>query len=480
MKNIVMIQPQEGIYNKVLKPWAPMSLLAAATDLDREGRRILVIDQRVDRDWRSLLVKALAEKPVCVGITSMTGSQILGALEASRIVKEHGGIPVVWGGAHATLFSLQTVNHPLVDIVVKGEGEATFYELVKRLESGASLRGLAGVCYKEDGRSIENEDRPFVNLDDYPDMPYHLVDLGHYLHRFFDEKDVVEVESSRGCPYACAFCYNTLYSKREWRALSAEHVVGRIKKLADAHSIRNFHFIDDGFFIDKRRVSDILKLIVDSGLKVRLGFQGVRVDTFGRLSDEDIELLYRAGGRFLQFGVESGSPRILELINKKIRVEQVTTLNRRLTRHPQIIPYYNFMCGFPTETREDLMMTTSLAWTLLSENKSAMISPFHHYKPYPGTPLGALAVDETYKIPDSLEEWGRCDWTQSIQRDKGKGILGLMKNIELVSILADRKLETQSDSILLPLLAKLYRPVARYRLRNNFYSLMPESFFIRQ
>lgn len=479
MKRIVLVQPHEGVYNKVLKPWIPLSLLSTVVKLDEEGYPISIIDQRLNADWSRDLIALLSQDPVCVGITSMTGSQILGGLKAARIVKQHSRIPVVWGGVHSSIFPRLTLEDDLVDIVVRGEGEITFYELVKRFEGGHSLEGLQGVWFKRDGQIVENPDRDFINMDDFPTVPYHLVNLKDYLHQFFGQREVLEIESSRGCPYACAFCYNPLYGKRKWRALGAENVIGRIQTLVDRDKVRCFHFIDDGFFIDRDRVNQIMEGIVQKGFEVKLGFQGARIDTLRRMSDEDMNSLCRAGGVFLQFGVESGSPRILRLINKQIEVDEVIELNRRLARFPSLIPYYNFMCGFPTETREDLFMTTSLAWQLLAENPQAMISPFHHYKPYPGTPLAKVATDENYITGKSLEEWGHFDWTEGIKHERDKSTLRLLKNVEMVSIFADRKMESQSDSRLWAFLGSLYRPIARLRLRHNFYSFMPEGRLLR-
>lgn len=474
MRTIVLVQPGEGIYTKVFKPWVPLSLLSAAAKVDREGYRVRIIDQRVSVNWQRDLEGALDEDPVCVGITSMTGSQILGALEAARIVKKRARIPVVWGGVHATLFPRQTLGSHVVDIVVKGEGEETLFQLTKRLESGAPLDGLAGTCFRRGGEVVENPDREFVNLDEYPSTPYHLVDLNGYLHRYFGEDNVVELESSRGCPYDCAFCYGPLYNKRTWRPRGAEQVFASMRGLVEGHGVRVFHFVDDGFFIDRERVRRIMQSVIDAGLQVRMGFQGVRIDTFDRLTDEEIARLVKAGGRYLQFGVESGSPRVLRMANKRLKVDQVTSLNRRLAGHPEIIPHYNFMCGFPTETREELFMTTSLAWRLLKENRNAMISPFHHYKPYPGTELAKVALGPGYLPPRTLDEWGGFDWTELTRQGLDRKAMRLFKNVEMASVFADRKMENQSDSPFWTLLAKMYRPVARFRLRNNFYSLMPE------
>jgi radical SAM superfamily enzyme YgiQ (UPF0313 family) len=136
------------------------------------------------------------------------------------------------------------------------------------------------------------------------------------------------------------------------------------------------------------------------------------------------------------------------------------------------------MCGFPTETKEDLYMSTALAWKLLQENKKALISPFHHYKPYPGTDLAACAMSNHFEIPKTLEEWGHFDWTEAQRHEEGE-IAKLRKKVEMTTILADAKMETQSDSALWITLARMYRPVARFRLKNNFYKLMPESMMMK-
>jgi len=479
MRDIVLVQPHEGAYNKIMKPWVPLSLLATSVKLEAEGYPITVIDQRVDPGWKHTLIRALERDPVCVGVTSMTGSQILGALEASKLVKEHSRVPVVWGGVHATLFPEQTLEHELVDVVIKGEGEETFYQLVKRLEHGGPYDELAGVACKTTDGILVNPDRSFLDPDTLPHPPYHLVNLEPYIHQYFSEKRVIEVESSRGCPHHCGFCYNLPYNKRTWRPLSPDRVVDRLALLMDRYGLTAFHFLDDAFFIDRGRADGIMRRLIDLKLELRLGFQGIRVDTLARISDAELDRLYQAGGRFLQFGVESGSPRILEMINKRIKVDEVITLNRRLAKYPDLIPYYNFMCGFPTETKEDLFQTTTLAWTLLKENRKALISPFHHFKPYPGTPLADLILKDRYDYPKTLEEWGCFDWTEAQTQTQDPGAARLFKRVELASILADGKMEAQSDSPAFTALAKMYRPVARFRLSNNFYSMMPEAMLFR-
>lgn len=469
-----MLRPAEGLYSKVFRPWVPLSLLGAAAKLDEAGYPIILIDQRSSADWKDDLRNALMQNPICIGVTSMTGSQITCALDMSAFVKQQSSAPVVWGGVHATLFPLQTVENPLIDVVIKGEGEESFLELVLRMERGESLRGLEGVVYKDRGEIVNNPDRPFLDLDTLPPVPYHLIDIDKYLHRYFDEERVLEFETSRGCPFNCTFCYNPLYSRRRWRALSASRVLDLLTPLVESYGVRAFHFVDDGFFIDQKRTREIMKGVLKRQWLIKMGFQGSRIDTFDQMSDADLKLIIEAGGAYLQVGVESGSPRILEILNKKIHPEHVLAFNRRLTRYPQLKVYYNFMCGFPTETREDVLQSTTLAWALLRDNPQALISAFHFYKPYPGTSLREQIIHMDDVTPKTLEGWGNFNWTQYVGRDQDKETRKLMERIEIVSVLADRKMSYQSDSAVLRLLAAMYRPLARFRLKHNWYSWMPE------
>jgi len=478
MTDVVLVHPKDGIYNQIYKPWLPLALLSAASVLVQEGCRVRIIDTRLSKAWKQDLLDAVRAGPLCVGVTCMTGSQIAAALEVSRVVREAGNVPVWWGGPHPSLFPEQTLEHPLIDGIVIGEGELTFPAVVKALRAGNTPEGIEGTGTKKDGKVLLNPRRPFVDLDTLPEIPYGLVSIPNHLHRYFSEDEVLEVETSRGCPYGCKFCYNALYNFRKFRGYSPGRVLEHLQKLNRDHGVRSFHVIDDAFFVNLPRAREILERILRERLSIRLGFQGIRIDTLQAMTDEDLDLLHRAGGRFLQFGVESGSPRILELIDKRIRIDQVHAQNRRLARYPEIVPLYNLMCGFPTETREDFLQTAQTAWNLLKDNPQALISPFHHYKHYPGTALYEQARGDHFYTPRSLEEWATCDWTEAVRSQRSGEDIRLMKKAETVSIFVDRKIEMQTNSRFFTWLAKLYRPVARARLKRNYYALMPEQWLL--
>ena len=475
MRQVLLVHPLDGIYNRVYKPWLPLSLLSIASTLVQDRYPVKIIDTRLDPGWRRTLLEAVRMRPLCVGITTMTGSQLLTAMEASRVVREAGaGTPIVWGGPHPSLFPEPTMESPLVDMLIAGEGEESFRGLVKGLEAGSPLDDVPGLFRKHNGDILRNPPGPFLDLDALPALPYHLVPMEEHLHKYFSEPRVVEVETSRGCPFSCKFCYNQLYSKRRFRAQSTQKVLDTLHSLHREYRISAFHFIDDAFFTDRDRVRRITERILEEGLRLKLGFQGVRISHINALTDEELRTLVRAGVRFVQFGVESGAPRILQLIDKKLRVEEVVETNRRLARFPEIIPLYNFMCGFPTETKEEVLESTRLAWSLLRDNPQAIVSPFHLYKHYPGTELHELAKTDHYRTPKNLREWADFDWTESIHSEKPRDLMDTMKKVETVTILADRKMEMQTDSPVIRALARLYRPVARFRLKNGFYRFMFE------
>ncbi len=476
MAFVLLINPKIGIYSRVFKPFMPLSLLAAAVLVEQQGHTVEIIDQAVDKKWEHTLQNRLQTKnPVLVGITSMTGAQLKGALKAAEITRRHSSAPVVFGGVHASLFPEGTLQHPNIDYVVVGEGETALSQLVDMLTTGKpEPSDILSLGWKHNGSLKFTERGPFHDLNQLPDIPFHLVDIKPYLHTYFWEKKVIDLESSRGCPHNCGFCYNEAYNQRKWRAMSPEKVAGMIRTLVKKHHITNFLFIDDSFFIDKKRVMEIVALIEKEPYHIKMGFQG-RIDSLSRFTDGELERLIAAGAVFFQFGVESGSPRILELINKCLTVDQALAMNQRLKQYPSVSTFYNFMIGLPTETREDVMATVDVAWRLLEENPRAYLGTIHLYKEYPGTPLYQMALDEGYTPPQTLEEWARYDWQSVVLRSHDKELSALCRAVSAASYCVDRKIDMLGDSKLAGWVSALYRPIARFRFKHKFFKWMPEA-----
>lgn len=472
MRSVVLIYPRE-VTGWQAQPWQdlPLGLLCVATPLVYYGYSVRVIDQRVDPHWFSSLEAELKFGPLCVGISSTTGPQLKHALEISRAVKKISNTPVVWGGVHASLLPEQTLQQPEIDFVVQGEGEETFLELVKALENKAPFRDIAGLWYKENGKTIHTSPRPFIDLNLQPPLEYDLVDVPQYVRTVFGVQRL-SFSTSRGCAYPCAFCYNTTFNKRRWRALKAEVALEQIKDFVARYSIRGLFLTDANFFLDLERAKNILEGVVRMNLGLTFSRLHVRFDTLNQLNIEDFRLIERAGCKCLAVGIESGSERIRTLLRKPIDASQLLELNRKLRQY-SLVPYYFFMIGYPTETVGELKETVNLYTALLEGNPRAAKS-VNIYTPFPGTELFELAVAEGFEPPQELEGWSsfsyrhlgdHCSWRSH-------------KNKKLIEMLDFCSFFVGDNSYLTPFkktnpivvqLANLYAPIARSRVKYFFY-----------
>lgn len=473
-RSVILVHPSTSTRWSA-QPWCdlPLELISVGSPLVRAGYRVHVIDQRVQPDWRERLSSALAEKPVCVGVTSTTGPQLRQALEVSRLVKRHGDVPVVWGGIHATLLPEQTLAKAEIDFVVEGEGERTFAELVAALESGSDVQGIAGVWCKHGGRVLHGAPRPFIDLNEEPLLQYDLVDVPNYTSTVFGVKRL-SFSTSRGCSFPCAFCYSTVVHRRHWRALRADIAVEQMKEFSRRYGVRGLVLTDPNFFLDLDRARSILEGVVRGNLGLVFTRLHIRFDTLRRLGDEDIDLLDRAGCRCLSIGVESGSARIRELLHKPIDERELHETNRRLSRS-MIMPLYLFMAGFPTETIEELEATVRLFMKLVSDNPRAAKS-LNTYAPFPRTELYDLAVAEGLRPPQRMEDWFTFSY-----RNLGSGGSWLSdrvrKAVEMLDFcsffVGERTLVSpyKQTSALVTAAARIYAPIARARVKNLFYHL---------
>jgi anaerobic magnesium-protoporphyrin IX monomethyl ester cyclase len=445
----------------------PLSLLCPATPLDRQGYGIKIIDEVANPNWKKELRDAISKKPICFGVTSMTGPQILHALGACRLVKEvYPDVPVIWGGIHPSLLPEQTLANPLVDIMVVGEGEATFEELVKALETRTPLSRVKGICYQENGKVYRTETRAFVDLNEQPPLSYHLVNMDHYRRRLFG-RDHISFNSSRGCTYRCSFCWDPVMHKRRWRAMEADTVLDHLNRIVKDYGLRGFLFTDDHFFIDMDRAYRILEAIVRVGLDISISKLQIRADTLCRMKKDFFELLVRAGVKRVSVGVESGSQAMLDLIKKDLSVEDVIEANRKLIPYP-IVPVFLFMMGLPTETPEQFAKSIRLAIRLTDENPKA-VKTFNIYTPYPGTKLYDRCIQLGLREPQHLEGWSHFNF-RNVFDEAGwisPEMKRLMKGLDFpLMFLGKGHFVTpyKKTNPIVVGLSKLYYPVARYRV----------------
>jgi len=380
--------------------YPPFGIMYVADALEQAGFPAQLFHET--EEFVDEFVRQAAEtRPLFVGFSTITGPQLRPTIAASRRIKALG-IPVVWGGVHATIMPLEVLKEDYVDFVVVNEGEETVQELARML-AGDVLplwQGVPGLAHKDEhGAPVINMERPFIqNLDAYRPR-WDKVAVERYLIPSGPYARAIPVYISRGCPFRCGFCYNEVVMKRTWRQHSNDFILSQIQWLRENYRIDAVDYADDYLF---GRIKPMQRLVE----KVGLPWSGqVRVQL---LSTEFVAWMQRTRCQWVNIGAESGSQAVLDNIHKDQKAEQIEWGMHNLTAGaPEVEANLSFIVGLPGEKNMDTVITMRLIEKLcdLSEKIRCSVCV---YMPYPGTPLWPQALEQGYQPPDHQEGW--CDF----------------------------------------------------------------------
>jgi len=459
-KNVLLVFPRVTVRKTAEKTFfPPLNLLFLTSVLEKAGFDVNIVDQRLKENYKEIIKEHLNEDTAFVGITAMTGNQILQGLDIAQLVRDVSPeLPLVWGGVHPTLLPLQTMKDPLVDIIVKGEGEETIVELAEVLSERKNLKGVRGILYKEDGKVVENMPRPWIDMTTLPMPAWEKIhqDMGSYIY-----EDKVRLHTSRGCPHKCKFCYNKGYNAGHWSAKNAKQICDEIEYIIDKYDVHMFHFVDDNFMTNRKRVMNFCEELHKRKIKISWGFS-IRIDY---IKEKTMKILADSGVNEFFLGVESGSQRILDMIDKHITVEKIISANKILGKLG-IKARYSFMSGFPFELLSDLENTVKTAVQIRDENQETDFN-LCNYTPYPGTDLYDIVNEKfSFPEPESFREWGKCTWDESMSFKRGSKYK--FENIHLMWTLHF------SDALKLPSYVRPIQKWASFRIRKGFLTFTPE------
>jgi len=407
---ILFIEP--GV--KVTK-WVPIGIVTLAGFMREKGYPVAVRDYSGKEIHEKEIVMTIKkENPKYVGVRVLTGPNIPRALKVSRIAKKLGK-EVIWGGPHPTILPEQTLENPLIDAVVIGEGEYALIDLLNYLENvkvrGKKVKPLgSGIKNKKTGNiTIYPPQKKVVDLEK---LPIPAWDLLKNINEYFPAKtnNTFTVITSRGCPYKCAFCHNANENVKQYlgcyRIRSANSVLDEVEFVQKLikNKIGMLDADSDYHLVNKDYVKDWCDTLKKRAPHLKWG-------TCGRYSTIDIEMIDMikdANCVLINLGVETGSRRLQEFNQKIIELPKAIKIGKALKRR-NIFLTNTYIFGHPTETYDEMKQTIKYIRKIPSSLNLIQI-----YRPIPGTPYYDLSIKEGKVLPfNKLEDWS----TQGIMRD---------------------------------------------------------------
>ncbi len=390
---LVHINFSEDHSEKIL----PLGILSVGSALKKRGYEVKLIN--INEKQIDDTVKKIVEiKPDYIGISVMTGVQTAHSAEFSKKLKKESNIPILWGGIHPSLLPEQCIKEDYIDYLIFGEGELAILEFTEHFLADKNFGGIYGLAFKKDEKIFINPERPLIeNLDDWR-LDFSLLDLEQFVFPLEKYKRVIAYKTSRGCPFGCGFCYNYQFNKSRWRTWSEKAVLEDINFLKNQYKIDAIKFYDDNFFVDRKRALSLLKSIdLPSHIEIRIDF-----------IDDDLAKELKELKIFdMLIGLESGSERMLRLIDKRFTLERLSQGVKSITKY-DLHATYSFIVGLPTETKEDFEATINLMYQVYKIHSRAGFT-LGAYLPYPGSKLYEFSLTQGFKPPKKTEDWGKID-----------------------------------------------------------------------
>ncbi|USS41204.1 B12-binding domain-containing radical SAM protein [Thermococcus aggregans] len=479
---LVRTNPGESGYASAYGYIAPPLGLASLAGAVRDIAEVKIIDAEAKNLSEEETLKEIeAFNPDVVGFTTIASTYVNPSLRIVRKMRERGVESlVVFGGHHAT-FTYPLVLRERVDVVVVGEGESTFRELVVALKEGRDVSNVRGIAYR-DGEKVNVSYRgPILNLDNLPMPAYDLLDPNAYKATIVGENArIASIETSRGCPYNCEFCSASAMWGHAWRFKSNERVVEELK-FVKSLGYNWVFFVDDNFVVPYKYEERIklLDSIIEEGLNDINYIIQIRADIIAK-HPELAEKLAEAGVKVAFMGIESGSEEVLKAMRKGLRKND-TFRAIQLLSEQGIVTYGGVIIGAPYESREDRKATYKFVQMLGDHGLDAV--QISIYTPLPGSDSFYRALKDRLIL---TFDWDLYDVLHPVMRTKEKLWRLYFESREKTYMFYFKKwlhgIRGKSEKYSKPILSTGKRYVIR-RLPHyikNFLKLPVESFLVQR
>lgn len=373
----------------------PIFLAYSAAQLKDAGHDVFYIDSVIqDFNITQTLFEAKKLNPDAIFMETTTPS-IEADYQSLMQLKDATSARIIVGGPHATYFHKEVLREcEAIDIVIRHEFDTKIAGIISNLHD---LSKLEGITFREGDQLIDRGDGEMCDdLDSLPFPDRKTIPWKWYLEAWYSRKPFMNMMTSRGCPYHCAFCLwpQSMYGHKQ-RFRSLDNVFSELIYLKESYGLKEIN-IDDGTFTTKKeRVIEFCERMQRERLNIIWTCNG-RVDN---LDDEMLREMKKAGCKMIRLGVESGSQKVLDKIKKGLTLEQIEKGVKLVKKHG-IQALGGFMFGFPYDTRETVEETIAFAKKLSPDQVQFSINMC-----YPGTSLYEYAKDNDLLLAKNFKEF---------------------------------------------------------------------------
>jgi radical SAM superfamily enzyme YgiQ (UPF0313 family) len=312
---------------------------------------------------------------------------------------------LVLGGEHGTAVPEHVLATSPFDVVVLGEGEETFVELLRARAAGRPLSEVKGIALRQEGRVVNTGlSARRRDVDGIPRPAWDEFPIGEYITRHqtngINLGRSMPMLGTRGCPFQCTFCSNPAMWTQRWIARDPKQLADEMELYVRKYQVTNFDFQDLTAIVKRQWIVDFCRELIDRNLSITWQMpSGTRAEVF---DTEVADLLYRSGCRALAFAPESGSPEILKKVKKQVDLDHMLTAMRAAVRRGLKLSCF-IVIGFPDDTPATLRQTLSLI------RRMAVLGVYDvavsKFVPYPGSELfrrlqleGKIELDDEFFV----------------------------------------------------------------------------------
>ncbi len=400
MSEILLVNPKYE-YKKIQiwrhdRVWPPLDLAIAASILRKDGHHVEILDinalpetvinnERIKKFDKIFVTSASLDRWQCPHL------DIDSFLSTVRELKKiNSGAKIYVFGSHPTMRPKEVLEMTGADAAIISEPELTIQNLCK---DDGNLSKIEGIAYLNNNQLKITKPGDLADLSKFPVPAFDLLPMEKYYYEIMGDRFTL-LETTRGCPFLCTFCSEDQMYGIRYRMKSLELIEKELDVCIKEFGVKNIYFIDLEFTLSKGFVNDICDMMIRNNYRIAWACQ-TRADTVDFVLLKKMKM---AGCRVIHFGLESGSPRILESTGKKITLDNIRKGIKLAKKVGMEVVCFSMM-GLPNETKEDMEMTIKFA----KEVDPDYIS-FHVATPYPGTKFYEAVKNEIKGVfPTSYE-----------------------------------------------------------------------------